>query len=328
MKHTNYYNYICVFLFLVFCASCTKNRVKTLYEPMKGPYTEIIQSGKPLSQIVIPAQSTYLEEFAATELQKYIEKISDATIPVIKEDEIKEHPYSIILGATKKSDEAGFQPNETKMGRDGFEIKSLKNELIIRGINDLGTLFGVYELLERYFDVRWFMPDEEYYPKNSTLKLGKIRLIYKPSFTFRGVGRGEWALHQRMNCFVNAGGQGVGVNWKWHFHTFRRLIPPELYYEEHPEYFALVNGERRVTESRSSGNQLCTSNPDLIREVANNLIDTLDIEPDIEIIPWHQMMAEDFVNAKNAPLLMSRDVIGMLNIQTGLLYLTGRFLQL
>ena len=137
MKHTNYYNYICVFLFLVFCASCTKNGVKTLYEPMKGPYTEIIQSGKPLSQIVIPAQSTYLEEFAATELQKYIEKISDVTIPIIKEDEIKEHPYSIILGATKKSDEAGFQPNETKMGRDGFEIKSLKNELIIRGINDL-----------------------------------------------------------------------------------------------------------------------------------------------------------------------------------------------
>jgi hypothetical protein len=284
MKRTNYYHYICLFLLLVFCASCTENRFKTLYEPMKGPYTEIIQSGSPLSQIVIPAKSTYLEEFAATELQKYIEKISDATIPIIKEDETQKHPYSIILGATKKSEEAGFQPNETEMGRDGFEIKSLKNELIIRGRNDLGTLFGVYELLERYFDVRWFMPGEEYYPKSSTLKLGQIHLIYKPSFTFRWVGRGEWALHQRMNCFVNAGGQDVGINWKWHFHTFGRLIPPKLYYEEHPEYFALVNGERRVTGSRTSENQLCTSNPDVIREVANNLIDTLDIEPDIEII--------------------------------------------
>ena len=108
MKQTNCCHYISLFLLLVFCASCTENRFKTLYEPMKGPYTEIIQSGNPLSQIVIPAKSTYLEEFAATELQEYIEKISDASIPIIKEDETQKHPYSIILGATKKSEEAGF----------------------------------------------------------------------------------------------------------------------------------------------------------------------------------------------------------------------------
>ncbi|HHV85277.1 MAG TPA: DUF4838 domain-containing protein [Petrimonas sp.] len=284
MKYLIYYNYILVMLCLAFCISCTENKSKTLYEPARGPFSKIVQSGQPLSQIIIPVKPTYLEEFAATELQKYIEKISDAMIPIIKEDEIKKHPYSIILGVTKKSEEVGSQPNETETGRDGFEIKSLKNELIIRGRNDLGTLFGVYELLERYFDVRWFMPGEEYFPRNNTLKIGQINLIYKPSFTFRWVGSGEWALHQRMNCFVNAEGQDIGINWKWHFHTFRRLIPPELYYEKHPEYFALVDGKRTVTDSRSSGNQLCTSNPDVVREVAKNLIDTLNVEPDIEII--------------------------------------------
>jgi len=284
MKCINYYNYIFVVLFLGFCVSCVKNKPKTLYEPDRGPFSQIVQSGQSLSQIIIPAKPTYLEEFAATELQKYIEKISDASIPIIKEDETREYPFSIVLGATKKSDEVEIQPNEAGMGRDGFEIKSLKDDLIIRGRNDLGTLFGVYELLERYFEVRWFMPGEEYYPRSNNLELGQINLIYKPSFTFRWVGRGEWPLHQRMNCFINAEGMDVGVNWKWHFHTFRRLMPPELYYEEHPEYFALVNGERTITDSRSSGNQLCTSNPDVIREVAKNLIDTLNVEPDIEII--------------------------------------------
>ncbi|GAH91421.1 unnamed protein product, partial [marine sediment metagenome] len=52
------------------------------------------------------------------------------------------------------------------------------------------------------------------------------------------------------------------------------------YYQDHPEYFALVNGERKVTDSKSHGNQLCTSNPDVIQEVAKNMIAVLDAEPE------------------------------------------------
>jgi hypothetical protein len=87
-----------------------------------------------------------------------------------------------------------------------------------------------------------------------------------------------------MNAYMKAGGRNVGINWKWHFHTFIKLIPPEKYYAEHPEYFALVNGKRTVTDSKSPGNQLCTSNPNIIREVAANLIAVLDAEPEIELI--------------------------------------------
>ena len=87
-----------------------------------------------------------------------------------------------------------------------------------------------------------------------------------------------------MNAYVKAGKRDVGINWKWHFHTFIKLIPPEKYHAEHPEYFALVKGKREVTDSKSHGNQLCTSNPDVIREVAKNMIAVLDKEPDIEII--------------------------------------------
>jgi hypothetical protein len=256
----------------------------SLYESAPGPYNILSVSGKAKAVIITPALPSWLEEFAANELQKYFEKISQAKIPLKKETDYHENAFPIFIGRTAMSEESGLIPGEEETGRDGFLIRSLKKGVVIRGANDLGTLFAVYELLERYFGVRWFMPGEEYIPVAGKLKIGRINLKYKPSFTNRWVGRGEWPLHQRMNAYVTADGKPVGINWKWHFHTFVTLISPDIYYSVHPEYFAMVNGERKVTESRTHGNQLCTSNPEVIRELARNLIDTLDKEPGIEIV--------------------------------------------
>jgi len=257
-----------------------------LYEQPKAPFADIAVAGEPKAQIVIPAEATYLEQFAASELQQYIERISGARLPAVAEARPDRGLYTFFLGATNTARRAGVRTTEARVGRDGFELRSVPNGLIVQGRHDLGTLFGVYELLERYFDVRWFMPGEigGYVPKRDTLRMGQVRLVFRPSFRVRWVGTGQWPLHQRMNAYVKAGDREVGINWKWHFHTFIELIPPERYYAEHPEYFALVNGERKVTDSRTHGNQLCTSNPDVIREVAKNLIAVLDQEPGIEII--------------------------------------------
>lgn len=257
-----------------------------LYSPAEGPFFEIAAAGQPRAQIVTPAQPTYLETFAAAELRSYLERISGARPLILREGEKGQHAYSFFIGETQKARREGLQADEQTMGRDGFELRSVPDGLAVFGRNDLGALFGVYELLERYFDVRWFMPGEigEHVPRRETLSIGNVNLVFKPSFRVRWVGTGEWALRQRMNAHVKAEGQDVGINWKWHFHTFAILMPPEQYYAEHPEYYALVKGVRTVTDSKTHGNQLCTSNPDVIREVSKNLISTLDAEPGIEII--------------------------------------------
>jgi hypothetical protein len=43
-------------------------------------------------------------------------------------------------------------------------------------------------------------------------------------------------------------------------HTFNTLIPPEKYFDSHPEYFSLVNGKRLKERT-----QLCLTNPDVKR---------------------------------------------------------------
>ena len=88
-----------------------------------------------------------------------------------------------------------------------------------------------------------------------------------------------------MNCYVKVDGKPAGVNWKWHFHTFAILIPPEKYSQEHPEWFAEIGGRRRTFKERPShGAQLCTSNPEVVDKLVEGLLSTLDADPTIEII--------------------------------------------
>ena len=257
-----------------------------MYEPASEPFIAIVVAGQSRAQIVISGKPTFLEQFAASELQAYLEKISGVKLPIVEESQRDSALYAFFLGNTRRSKELGIAPDERAMGRDGFALRSMSNGLIVLGRNELGTLFGVYELLERYFDIRWFMPGDrgECVPRKETLHMGQVDLIYKPSFRVRWVGSGEWPLRQRMNAYVTAGKRSVGINWKWHFHTFIKLMPPEKYYAEHPDYFAMVNGKRTVTDSKTHGNQLCTSNADVICEIAKNLIAVLDAERGIEII--------------------------------------------
>jgi hypothetical protein len=292
-------------LSVVGCLLFVQSACAVLYEQPRGPFASIVQGGQPKAKIVLPQAPTSLEKFAAAELQRYVARILGAELPVLQESEAPKSGFSFFLGNTRKAAQEGVRRNERRMGQDGFTLRSVRDGLIVFGQDDRGTLFGVYELLERYFDVRWFMPGEigEYVPRSADLRLGQVKLVFKPSFRLRWVGQGEWPLRQRMNVSVTADGRDVGINWKWHFHTFRILIPPEKYAAGHPEYFALVKGKRQITDDPTHGNQLCTSNPDVVREVARNLIATLDAEPGIEVITLSPNDGGGFCECENCCVL-------------------------
>lgn len=135
------------------------------------------------------------------------------------------------------------------------------------GAELLGTLFGVYDVVEREFGVRWFQPgtSDEFVPQAPTLSIGTFDRQVRPSFEFRWIHNSDWSLKQRMNCYVTVDDRQIGIHWKWHFHTFAILIPPEEYSEKHPEWFVMIDGKRRTYKERPShGAQLCTTNPEVI----------------------------------------------------------------
>ena len=88
----------------------------------------------------------------------------------------------------------------------------------------------------------------------------------RPDFAYRdlywrGALNGRFALQCGLNSARAdiAPEMGGKVSFYRYSHTFEELVPPEKWFDSHPEYFSLVNGKRRREHS-----QLCLTNPDVL----------------------------------------------------------------
>jgi len=222
-----------ILLTTILLALASATIAKDTLAPAGGPRHNLVQNGRTLAMIVLPAKPEMLEGYAAGELQKYVREITGRILPIINEPEGPEgagvfnepqklEGYGIWLGQTKAADAACFTRTEARLGRDGYAVKADDKGLVLVGHCPIGTLFGVYDLIEREFGVRWFVPNEQQrtltpqrkqiwvqpepfgdvVPKADSLSVGTFRREFRPSFEYRWVREGDWALHNRMNIWV------------------------------------------------------------------------------------------------------------------------------
>jgi len=259
---------------------CAGGKAAPLYPAMRPPFTTVAEDGVAKCSIVVPAEASEAERGAAEELGQYLQRISGAQFPVAREN-APPAGFVIAVGRTELAERSGAAGQAAKLKSGGFVIRTTDDGLVLVGRDDLGTQYAVYTLLETYLGVRWFVPTEigEVVPETPTLRIGRIDDAQEPAFTMRWIGRTEWALRNKMN--VNVG--PMGMTFWGSAHTFRRLVPPDEYFDEHPEYSALIDGKRAVYEG-THRNQLCTSNPEVIRLVVERMREVLDAEPEIDVI--------------------------------------------
>jgi hypothetical protein len=242
----------------------------------------LVEGGEARAAIVVAPNATDTETFAARELAGYVEKITGTTLPLVATP--PKGLYPLYLGAAARG---RIRADWAKLGDDGFVLRSSGDGLFIAGAEDLGTLFGVYHFLEKHCGVRWFMPGEfgEVVPRTETPKIGTFDETETPDFRLRWINDGDWALRNKMNVAVEVNGKPVGVNWLWSFHTHFKLVPPDTYYDAHPDWFAMNgNGKRPRPKPGKQGQQLCTSNPAMIDEMARNIVKLLDERPDVDLL--------------------------------------------
>ena len=94
-----------------------------------------------------------------------------------------------------------------------------------------------------------------------------------------------------MNVEVDCEGE---FKSRWFVHTFMRLLPPEEYLARHPEYYALVGGKRGERQGRRGRLQLCTSNPDVVTEVAERIVKIREADPSIKMVSLDPMDTHAF----------------------------------
>lgn len=206
-------------------------------------------------RIVLPASPTVHEQKAAEILQDYLLQISGAALPIISESDGRSQ-YEILLGQNERLGELNINVNALK--EDGFVIRTDSMRLIIAGGNERGTLYGAYTFLEKYLGCRMYSPKVKIVPRQPVITLDAINDMQVPVIGFRDTHyKVTWDEEYTHWHKLDHDKNGERPDWGMWVHTFNELVPPDLYYRDHPEYYAMVKGQRIPT-------QLCLSNTEVL----------------------------------------------------------------
>lgn len=254
-------------------ASGQKKKSKKEAAPPVKPAIVIADKGASLYRIVLPSFSSEYEKKAAEVLQDYILQISGTALPIITADK-SGSPYEILLGQNDRLGERGISIDFNELEADGFVIRTDSLRLIIAGGNYKGTLYGVYSFLEKFLGCRMYSSKVKIIPKSDVISLDSINLKEIPVIRFRDVHY-RVTYHQEFSEWhkLDHDARGGRPAWGSWVHTFNTLVPPEIYFKDHPEYFSLRDGKRLPT-------QLCLTNPDVLKITIQNLRKQVASNPD------------------------------------------------
>jgi hypothetical protein len=225
--------------------------------PAEAPPPATAPRGRKRAEAAVSAESR-----AAQLLVEWIKKITDAELPIATEAKAGTTP--IYLG--KAAIQAGLKLDDiVSPSREGLRISADDQRVLLGGQTDEATLKAACRFLEE-LGCRYFMdgPLGEVYPHTKTLAVGRMAITEKPGLIGRNP-KGPSFGATAWKAWNGAGGDMVG-----HSHSWGGYVSPALF-DEHPDWFAMgADGQRHA------GGWICTSNPELRKHFANNVIAAIE----------------------------------------------------
>ena len=170
----------------------------------------LARDGKPAATVVIARQPTRAAQFAAYELRRHLQQITVADFPIVHDDE-PIRGLAVLVGDSKQVRAMGIKP--ARLQKQEYLIRLTPEALVLvgrdkddRGVvqydptpnqqtldtwpgiwDEQGTMYAVYDFLERYCDVRWFTPTEfgTDCPRQATLTVTGVDLQRAPFMKYR-----------------------------------------------------------------------------------------------------------------------------------------------
>ena len=207
---------------------------------------DIVQNGSSDYKIVYPGNASESEQYAAGELQNYIAQATDVYLPLKDERTVGGEADKIIsVGRTEFFASLGISVTDEEFNGDGFILKTSGNSLYICGANDRGTLYGVYDFLEKILNIKFLDIDTEYVPETDVLSLYEMDVKEIPEFRYRTtltdstyhVADKAFAVKTRQNHdFINLDGKyggNINVNKDINnVHNNLTYVSPGVYYSD------------------------------------------------------------------------------------------------
>ncbi len=252
-----------LFIFaLLIIGSCNKNNSLQIVKNEVSNY-----------EIVLLGNEVESQNKSAELLKKYIDKISGADIVIVDESSQnidKQKIYIVnVTGESLKNDE--------------ISIKVEKQNLIITGSSDEAIRNAVLVFLEDFLGCKWYTPTVEEIPSKPTIEIAKsLNYKYVPDIITRTV-------HSRLfyeNPAFAEKQKVTNVAFPYYVpnarvHTFNKFMPEELFFKDHPEYYALRGNKRTPT-------QLCLTNQKVLEIVKDSVTSLFQQYPDSHVISVSQ----------------------------------------
>ena len=240
-------------------------------------------------QIILPDNPSITEQTAAEELQTYLNLICQKDYPIIAESSVPDSQQgAVYVGATNYAAKLLEKEHPEPFSFDEIFLKADKGNLVLTGHSRRGALYAVYTFLEDICGCRWFTEDVSRIPSTHELTYpSELSISYAPKIISREVYN-----PYAQNSLFSARNKGNGSIDSQHggrisilngVHSFFNLIPPQKYFEEHPDWFSKIDGTR-VGE----GAQLCLTNDEMRKELTKNLLEQLRANPETTIVDVSQ----------------------------------------
>lgn len=258
--------------------------------PVLGGELRLVAQGRPQAIVVTAENPLPVVAYAAEELVRHVEKATGVRLPLTTESHLPtEPPGRVYIGPTRASLALGLDPSH--LPPEACILRSVEGALFIVGHDSpgdplardtlAGTLWGVYEFLERRLGVRWLWPGELgcFVPRRETLTAGEWNETVLPRFLqrhLRSIPRRDEpealgfspeagrAYAQAEQVFLRRHRMGRSLPLRYG-HAFEDWW--ERYGQEHPEWFQLLEDGRRGPERPGARTSMCVSNPGFHRQI-------------------------------------------------------------
>jgi len=270
----------------------------------------IVMDSKAMSIIVVGADATEPERYAAENLQKYVKLISDVNLPIVSKPSNNKNVVNIIIGQTKIANNILNGYNWKRLKYDGILVRNISNNIVIAGDRPSGSIYAVYEVLES-FGVRFLDPTDTKIVKSKNLSINKD-IEYIPSFRIREIyyrstliNNDDYNTALRLNGHFQMLPENKGGHYEFvgFAHTFDIFLSSQKYLSTHPEWFSERNG---VRVGGAIGGQLCLSNMEMRREFLKNVLEQLKNYKDPRIVSITQNDNQAYCTCENCSELVKK----------------------
>ena len=265
----------------------------------------LVEQGMSDYRIFSSPVATKTEQYAASVLQDYIARISGCTLPIVHD--APADGKLIYVGFSGVPAAVLGDLNPAGFGKEEYIIQQAGEALLIAGGAPRGTLYGVIGLLGDHFGCRWYTRDVTRVPEAKTLRIEGLPDRQAPALAnrepwYREVHDIDFAVFNRINPSMAPIPEEKGGHFVIYpfVHTFNQLVPPEQYFDEHPEYFSLVDGERQREGNRV---QLCLTNPDVLRIATDQVLKWIAEHPEADVFSVDQNDGYGYCECDNCAAL-------------------------